>query len=121
MMGTAGSSATSVHLYQSTGHDITADGKDMRTANLTTVRSHKNKNTIHIQNVSLIFIPSMYKYELRNGRRVGRVLRHLCTLCAHKDIDPARQYHRQGLQQVSVEYKSIVSPQDTFEGSLEAM
>ena len=50
----------------------------------------------------------MYKYELRNGRRVGRVLRHLCTLCAHEDIHPARQYHRQGLQQVSAEYKSII-------------
>jgi hypothetical protein len=64
----------------------------------------------------------MYKYELRNGRRVGRVLCHLCTPCAHEDIHPARQYHRQGLQQVSAEYKSITSPQqDTFEGSLEAM
>ena len=96
--------------------------KTWRTPNLTTIGSHKNKNPIHIQNVYLIFIPSIYKHELRNGRRVGRVLRRLCTLCAHEDIHPARQYHRQGLQQVSAEYKSIMSPQqDTFEGSLEAM
>lgn len=80
---------------------------DRRTSNLTPVGSHKNKIPIHIQNVSLIFIPSMCKYELSNGRRVGRVLRHLCTLCAHEDIYPAHQYHRQGLQQASAEYKSL--------------
>jgi len=96
--------------------------EDMRTSKLTTLGSHNNKNNIHIQNVYLICIPSMCKCELRKGRRVGRVLRHLCRPCAHEDIHPARQYHRQGLHQVSAEYKSIMSPQqDTFEGSLEAM
>lgn len=49
----------------------------------------------------------MYKYELRNGRRVGRVLRHLCTLCAHEDVHPAHQYHRQDLQQVYAKYKYL--------------
>ena len=92
----------------------------MRASNLTTLGSHNNKNSVHIENVSLIFIPSIKKYELLHGRRVGRVLRHLCTLCAQEDIHPAHHCHKQDVQQVFAEYKSIISSQqDTFKGSHE--